>query len=65
VAFQQTEQLNYQILLKLVHGKGFAGASLAVGKASNDPVVDEEGSQGFERALVDVLRILNSWGFTS
>ena len=38
--FEQVEQLNHQILLKLIHGISFARPRLSVGKTGNHAVVD-------------------------
>ena len=63
--FEQVEQLNHQILLKLIHGISFARPRLSVGKTGNHAVVDKEGNEGFQRAFVDVFSVLNSRGCTS
>ena len=38
--FEQVEQLDHQILLKLIHGVSFAWARLSIGKASNNAIVN-------------------------
>ena len=38
--FEQVEQLNHQILLKLIHGISLAWARLSVGKTGDNTIVD-------------------------
>ena len=58
------EEFLDELVLELIHGKGFAGAGLAIGKAGDDALLGEDGQQGAERVDVDICGFLGEGGDT-
>ena len=58
VFFSQLKEFLHQLTLQAIHGEGFAGACLSVGKTSNDSVFGENGQEGPESTCVDVRGFL-------
>ena len=58
------EKFLNELVLKLVHGEGFAGAGLAIGKTGDNALFGEDGQQGAERVYVDICGFLGEGGGT-